>query len=428
MNLRFWEKKKPKVRKRSLCSAIESEVRKVVNVNNDERAMAVSAVYASVRILSDAVASLPLRYMRKNSNTRVFEHYTWGMGKSISYALNCKANPRMTSHQLMKGIVMQMLLNGNAYVLPTRNEVGDITEFYLISQGCCVYDEISNTYTIADSVQGISGRYTADQILHIKNTPRDGRMGVAVIEYAKDVLATAATADDVMLERFASGGIGKFVYRDKESVTGFGDYADDELKNNGEDIEQQLVYRNVAVVRGDGELTQLQMSSADLQFIQSQQQLTKAIARYFGVPPTKLFEDGSSNYKSVDAANLALYSEGLKPILSNIEAEFNAKLLNADNYLYFKFQFDIEPLYVTDSITEADYITKSIANGTLSVNDARRKKNMPPIEGGDVILVSTNLAGIQSEKIAPVADTGTRERDAKGRFVKQPKNNDKTQK
>ena len=45
-------------------------------------------------------------------------------------------------------------------------------------------------------------------------------------------------------------------------------------------------------------------------------------------------------------------------------------------------------------------MTKTIAAGTMTVNEWRRRKNLKPVEGGDVTLVSCNVAPIDSAKIS----------------------------
>ena len=49
--------------------------------------------------------------------------------------------------------------------------------------------------------------------------------------------------------------------------------------------------------------------------------------------------------------------------------------------------------------TLADYQQKTIASGVYSVNDWRRKENRPAVEGGDRVMITCNVAPIDSAKI-----------------------------
>lgn len=377
-----------------VTSSIGSTVQNAIAVSEDT-AMKLSAVYACVRILSDTVAGLPLKYKRRNEATGTYVDFT---DAPMYYALTVRPNSRMTAFSFWKYVVVQMLLRGNAYVL-IQQDFQDVYGFVLLNSETVAYNKYSGTYLVTDAVAGVNGTFTGDKILHFRNMSEDGGYtGVSTISYARKQLCIDATAENVVLDRFGRGGIGKFVYRDKGGASGFGEYADEELNANGRDIERQLITQSVAVVRGEGELTQMQMTSADMQFIEQQKITVRAIGRFFGVHPSHLYED-TSNYKSVDAGNIALYSAGVKPILNNIIAELSAKLLDETNYLRYRFEFDIDSLYITDALTEADYITKQIANGTMTINEARQRRNLPPVEGGEKTLVSTNMADLNSEKI-----------------------------
>ena len=53
-----------------------------------------------------------------------------------------------------------------------------------------------------------------------------------------------------------------------------------------------------------------------------------------------------------------------------------------------------EKQYTTDLQTEAQYFEKMLQTGIYTVNELRVKKGQPPVEGGDIPLVSANLKGL----------------------------------
>jgi hypothetical protein len=60
-------------------------------------------------------------------------------------------------------------------------------------------------------------------------------------------------------------------------------------------------------------------------------------------------------------------------------------------------------------MTEADYLLKRIQSGTMTVNEARETMNLSPVEGGDAVFLSTNLAGINSDKLVGESKSVTQE-------------------
>ena len=83
-----------------------------------------------------------------------------------------------------------------------------------------------------------------------------------------------------------------------------------------------------------------------------------------------------------------------------IEIEFLAKLVDRNFYRYYKFEFDKSSIYTTDLATEGIYMTTTLSNGVMTVNDWRRKKDLKPVEGGDQVFISCNVAPINSPKIS----------------------------
>ena len=66
-----------------------------------------------------------------------------------------------------------------------------------------------------------------------------------------------------------------------------------------------------------------------------------------------------------------------------------------------RLRFDRDALYSTDLLTEGTYNEKLLQTGLQTVNELRAKKGLPPVDGGDVPLVSANLRGLR-EVIAEV--------------------------
>jgi HK97 family phage portal protein len=307
----------------------------------------------------------------------------------------------MNASVFLKNLVTQILLQGNAYVVPVRNIYNDVEALYLLKPGSVTHDVYTNTYSVHDDVNGISGVYGPNEILHFKNVSNDGGYtGLSTISYAALTLGIAATADNETLKRFATGGRFKAILKNNTSVKGFGEYQDEQLKSHGEDL-QDAINRgdDILAVKGDVEVSPLSMSSADMQFLESRKFTIREIARFFNVPPSKLMDDSNSNYKSVEVSNIAFYTEALQPIVTEIEREFSAKLLNEYNYQDFKFCFDLSALYALDLESKARWDKNRLENGLVSVNDLRRERDVEPVDKGDDVYLSVNLAPIGSVKL-----------------------------
>ena len=93
---------------------------------NERSAMQMTAVYACVRILSEAVAGLPLhlyRYTDDGGKEKATDHPLYRL-------LHDEPNPEMTSFVFRETLMTHLLLYGNAYAQIIRNGKGEIISLY----------------------------------------------------------------------------------------------------------------------------------------------------------------------------------------------------------------------------------------------------------------------------------------------------------
>jgi HK97 family phage portal protein len=374
----------------------------VVYVTGAEAAMKIAAVYRAVNLISSSVASLTLQYKRKDRAKDYFKMYNDGDGRLMNYLLSVRPNERMNSFVMVKNAVSMILLQGNAYIYPRKNRYGGAEKMYLCTPGSVAYDMYKNVYVINDVVNQIFETVEADDIIHLKNVSRDGGyIGVSTITYAATTLGIAATADNETLKRFATGGRFKAVLQNNTSIIGVGAYQDKQMEGLSEDLQEALNRGDdILNLKGDGTLTPISMSSADMQFLENKKFTLREIARFFNVPPSKLMDDSNANYKSVEVSNIAFYTEALQPIVTEIEKEFTAKLLSVDTYQDYKFKFDLSSLYALDLDSKAKWDKARLDNGQASVNDLRRESDKMPVNKGDDVYLSVNLAPLGSAKLS----------------------------
>ena len=66
------------------------------------------------------------------------------------------------------------------------------------------------------------------------------------------------------------------------------------------------------------------------------------------------------------------------------------------------FLFDRRRINSMDANSLAVYYGKMIGNGIFTLNECRHFENLPPVEGGDDIYISTNLARLGSDKLGEI--------------------------
>ena len=365
-------------------------------------ALCVATVFRCVKLLSDAVAALPVQVMRRKGGI-----YVDDLDSRLSFLMNVQPDGYMSAFDFWSQVVQQVLLEGNAYIVPVYSAAKmDIDRMVLCGRWTVAFDTVSGIYHIHDTVNGISGQYTEDEVIHVKGMVlSDQRLGVSVLDYARLTMSIASVGDAETYDRFKNGGNVRGLVGNDTSVRGFGEYQDKELQKTAADLDAQFHKgKHIVSLPGQVDFKQLSLSSTDMQFLESRKFTVREICRFFGVPPSFVFDDTSNNYKSAEMANVAFLSNTLNPLLRNIEAELQRKLFLPQQYGRRKIQFDRRGLYACDLDSRVKYQTATIAAGLYTVNEWRIEENKPTVEGGDKVLVSANLKGIDDLGVGPAPE------------------------
>lgn len=351
----------------------------------------VATAYRCVDLLAGSVANLHLQYMRKKG-----EIFVEDTNSRLHYLLNVQPCPSMSAVDFWRQAVYNLLLRGNVYIIPVYDYLTlEVDRLALVNPSCVAHDTIHDTYTVNDINAGIHDTFDEDEVIHIKNYTRDGKVGISTLTYAATTMSIATSGDVETLNRFENGGNVRGIVSNDTSVRGFGEYQDNELEKTATDLDEKFRGgKRIVSLPGQAQFSPISLSSTDMQFLESRKFTVREICRFFGVHPSFVFDDTSNNYKSAEMANVAFLANTLNPILRKIEVELHRKLVAATLCCKRRFQFDRRDLYACDLDSRAKYQAQTIACGIYSVNDWRIAENQPPVPGGDVILVSANLKSI----------------------------------
>ena len=342
--------------------------------------------------------------MRRRGN--IFAEDT---ASALHYLLTVQPCPAMSAVDFWRQAIQYVLLKGNAYIVPVYDMFTmEVRHFALVNPSSVCHDTLNDTYTICDVSAGISGVYDEADVIHLKNYTSDGKRGISTLEFARMSLNIAATGDAETLNRFANGGNVRGIVSNDTSVRGFGEYQDTELEKTATDLDDRFRSgARIVSLPGQVQFSPISLSSTDMQFLESRKFTVRDICRFFGVHPSFVFDDTSNNYKSAEMANVAFLSNTLNPLLRKIETELHRKLVPRSLCCKRKFQFDRRGLYACDLDSRVKYQTQTIAAGIYTVNEWRIEENKPAVDGGDAVLVSANLRGIDEIKAGAKAPETT---------------------
>lgn len=350
-----------------------------------DRAMRVAAVFACVRLIAGAIASLPLNvYQRTSEGGRERpqnEHPYW-------WLLNEQPSPIWTSALAWENTVTSMLLWGDGYFWIRRNRLtNEVVELRPMSYHSTIVERVDNRlrYFFDD----FGNRFGADQsdVLHLPGFGFNGLHGMSVISYAASNAASgAASADDHSAKFFESGTMAK------HALTVPGSMDPKAVANTRDEWQNQYAgnknaYRPIILQNG-ATLQELSMSAVDSQLLESRQYQVEDIARAFGIAPVLIGASTTSNFGTgVKEHSRGLTAYTLNRYLGPIAQECNRKLWPTREKYFV--EHDTEAYLQADPAERATIARNALGGaqgaGYKTVNEVRRELKLPPVPGGDVL-------------------------------------------
>ena len=363
------------------------------NGYQQNKALLLSAVYRCVECISDQVAQLPLKLYSVDAQGYKLED----VNNELYDLLTKQPNEKMTAFSMMKSAVISVLLNGNAYIL-IRRENNKIKDLLYIPAG--YVNIIEHPERVEYQVTGFKQFIPASDMIHLKNISLDGVRGVSTLQYARVTLGISSASENTANNFFKSGGAISGILSTSNSLSAKQkqDVRDSWAVAYGSNNDRN----GIAVLDGNWSFQELSISPADAQLLESRKFNVIDIARFFGVPPTKLFDTAGVNYNSLEMSQLAFLTDCIQPLLVKIEQEFEVKLFNKGERTKYDVKFDTDKMLRTDKTTLANYYNTLFNMGVLSPNDIRKALDLPAIEHGDMHIAQVNLTTL--ENIAKMAE------------------------
>lgn len=364
------------------------------------QSLALSAVYRCVEVITNGVASLPVKLYRTDEKGFKYE-----MHNNLSFILSKKPTGKMNAFTFYKLIVKDILLQGNAYALILRNGKGEVIGLQYIQAG--LVSPIDKGDRIEYQVTGIKGFVRQEDILHFMNYTDNGVYGISVLTHARRTLGIADYGENASENFYKSGGCttgflkfdGPSSGKQREEILSAWNQATGGVRNQP---------NGIPVLPANVNYTQLSVNPADAQLLESREFSIVEICRFFGVSPTKCFDLTHASYNNSEMAELAFLNDTLRPLLTKIEMEMETKLFKPEEG--YDIKFDVSELLRTDKKSQAEYFTKLFNLGVLSPNDIRKELDMDEIEGGDIHCAQINLTSIKNlEFVNATADNRQKE-------------------
>ena len=378
---------------------------------NERTAMQTTAVYACVRILAEAIASLPLHvyeYQDDGGKKLVHDH-------PLYYLLHDEPNPEMTSFVFRETLMSHLLIWGNAYAQIIRDGAGRVLGLYpLLPDKMDVQrDDKGNIYYVYSRNSDENPmfkeygniRLKAEDVLHIPGLGFDGLIGYSPIAMAKNAVGMTLACEEYGASFFANGanpgGVLEHpgVLKDPSKVR--------ESWNS--------VYRGVnnahkiAVLEEGMKYQQIGIPPEEAQFLETRKFQINEIARLYRIPPHMVGDLDKSSFSNIEQQSLEFVKYTLDPWVIRWEQSLQRSLLLPGEKGKYFIKLNVDGLLRGDYQSRMNGYAVGRQNGWLSANDIREMENMNPIpdeEGGNLYLINGAMTKLADAGAFAKTDTG----------------------
>ena len=362
---------------------------------NERSSMQMTAVYSCVRILSEAVAGLPLHFYKYTDNggkEKATDH-------PLYFLLHDEPNPEMTSFVFRETLMTHLLLWGNAYSQIIRNGKGEVIALYPLmpdrmtvdrdEKGQLYYSYLTGNDD-APTMKGSTVNLSPSDVLHIPGLGFDGLVGYSPIAMAKNAIGMAIACEEYGAKFFANGAQPSGVLEHPGTIKDPTRVRESWQSTFGGSHNAN----KVAVLEEGMKYTPISISPEQAQFLETRKFQINEIARIFRVPPHMVGDLEKSSFSNIEQQSLEFVKYTLDPWVSRWEQSMVRSLLTAEEKKQYFVKFNVDGLLRGDYQSRMSGYAVGRQNGWMSANDIRELENLDRIPeelGGDLYLINGNM-------------------------------------
>lgn len=368
----------------------------VLNLTATELYQTQDNLRAVVDFLSNSLAQLPLKVYVRDDETKRRRDRTSDAAKLL-----WRPNDYMTQFEFVRGLITEYYVYGAVYVwaVPsTKSESG--WDLHIIPSNWVISSQKATPYKNASirvcaQNQGEAVDIPMDEIVPFK-TYSPGHPGgyVSPISSLRQTLLEQVESGKFRRQLWRSSGrLNAQIIRPKDVAPW-----DEPTKTKWIESFREAwgsggsKAGKIPLMEDGMEIKPFSTSFKESEWSQSVVLSREAVAAAYRVNPSLIWHSNTQTYASAKDNARALYADCLGPDIQMLQQRINAFLLpmiGADSNTYVEFDLTEK---LKGSFEERASILQSAVGGPwLTRNEARADNNLPPIEGGDELIVPLNV-------------------------------------
>lgn len=335
------------------------------------------AVRICVDYLAQNMAQLNLKSYKRVDEDQRESAADSRLAKSIQ-----RPNPRETRFEMLYALVADWALYANAFWL---KQPGDrlyrIPPQYVTIRGGNL---LTGPGWFEVNTNGTPVRFEPEEIVHFCGyTPEDTRYGQSRLHALRQILREEAEASRFRAIFWRKGARMDMVLLRPKEAGNWKQPAFDRFMEGWRKFSRGGALEGETAILEDGMTPkEISFSPKEAEFVKGREWALDIVATAYGIPLAMLSRTNTATYASMREFHKVLYQDVLGPICAMIESTINTQL--APDYgddLYV--EFNIAEKLQGDFEQSADAFRSHVQVPDLSVNESRKRQNLPPIGDPD---------------------------------------------
>ena len=344
-------------------------------------AMSLSTFYAAVNLVSNSIAMMPWKFKDDENNE---------LPKS-NYLYHLFDNSIITRYNIIKNVVKDIILYGNGFIYIEREqETGQPKTLHYspANQTPIWYDELNHklyyyNFTYLDRIDD------GTNYLHFYMNSDDGFIGKGVLKYAYNVLDIASVIQNATSSYYSTAGQQFGIVSPNGPLPEVGNQQKqlDKLVQKWEEA-QMKANKGTVFFPSDLKFTPMTNTAKDSALIEAREYNAVEVGRFIcNISPVLLGDLRHLAYNSLTESQREFVIHSLAPIVMMIEEQCNKKLIMPSKHCKQFVDLDENYILANDAEKQANEITTLTNSGIITPNEARKRLGLPPVEGGDALVI-----------------------------------------
>lgn len=360
-----------------------------------DTAIALTAVFACIRILAETLAMLPLQFYQKQERGRrpAPEFY-------LDQLLSESPNREMTSFEFRETLMGHLGGWGNAFAEIEWNGAGRVqalwplppnrVQLYRNDKGELIYEV---RLTKPDKQGRMKHELKAFQVWHLRGLGANGLVGYSPIAIFRQSLGLTKALEKFGSKFFNNGAAPGVVLTHPGTLDA---EVHKRLKTSWDESHRGLdESHRVAILEEGMSIVKIGIPPEDAQFLATRKFQLSEIARMYRMQPHKIGDLEHATFSNIEHMAIEHVVDTMLPWLVRWEASSKRSLmLPSERQAGFYPKFNANGLLRGDTVSRFQAYAQARQWGWLSANDVRELEDLNPIEGGDIYMMPLNMVPV----------------------------------